>query len=61
MAVLPMLRFIWLMSKGVISWPVKVFFIFSILAKLLRAKKHPKLCILLPTGKILGLVDVQEI
>ena len=38
------------MSKGVISLPVKKFTKFSILAKLLLAKKHPKLGIQLPNA-----------
>ena len=51
------LRFRWKISKGEISWPVKGFFILSILTKLLLAKKRPKLGIQLPNagGRVPGL------
>ena len=38
------------MSKGVVSWPIKGFSKFSILAKLLLAKKRPKLGVQLPNA-----------
>ena len=45
------IRFVCKISKGVISRPVKLFSIFSILTKLLIAKKCPKLDIQLPNDE----------
>ena len=44
------LLFVWQMSKGMISWSVKGFFRYLILAKLLLAKKLPKLGIQIPNA-----------